>query len=224
MLRTPGQIVLCQIATAVVAGRLGLVQMSTSARTTLDNPAVEVARVSLAPDRVETGAPRFASLVIQIGECSLDRSVGPDQTNGPRGAGFALPVPPNVRYSISNHSRAVCDLVVVRKKRAPDPASDAAAPPVPVPAGIHRVPLFENAEMRVVQVRFDPAAREVPHTHPFDLLTVQITGGRVETLIDRTANAVQLAAGEVVWFPKNVTHVVGNPGASAFELLSVGIK
>jgi len=50
------------------------------------------------------------------------------------------------------------------------------------PPGITRTPVLDNEAMRVVRVRFAPGAREPVHTHPNDLLTIQISRGTVEIL------------------------------------------
>jgi len=69
-------------------------------------------------------------------------------------------------------------LVAVKPTRTPAAAVRATEPP----PGITRTTVLENDEVRVVRVRFAPGAREPDHSHPYDLLTVQIDRATVGIL------------------------------------------
>src|SRR6185295_11455679 len=87
-------------------------------------------------------------------------------------------IPRDTPHAVSN--RTASDLAVLAIALKPDRPVAPAAPPTEAPAGITRVTIVDNADVRVVRVRFAPGSREPLHAHPNDLLTVQITPGRVE--------------------------------------------
>jgi quercetin dioxygenase-like cupin family protein len=104
--------------------------------------------------------------------------------------------------------------------RPPAPAS----PPTEAPPGITRATLVDNADVRVVRVRFDPSAREPVHAHTNDLVTVQITGGSMEMSIGREHTLVYHDPGFVQFVPRNLQHSYASADTKPFEILSIAIK
>jgi quercetin dioxygenase-like cupin family protein len=125
-------------------------------------------------------------------------------------------------YTARNDSAAPIDVLVVAIKQSRRPA--AAAPPTAAPSGITRTTLIDNADVRVVRVTFAPGSREPVHTHPNDLLTVQLTPGRFDVLLGSDRSGGREAAGSVKFLPRDVPHAYISTDDGPFELLSVSIK
>jgi quercetin dioxygenase-like cupin family protein len=87
-----------------------------------------------------------------------------------------------------------------------------------------RTMLIDNADVRVVRVQFAPGGREPLHTHPNDLLTMQVTDGEVEIVAAADRSSALREAGFVQFIPRNVSHAYANTDVKSFELLSVSIK
>ena len=122
----------------------------------------------------------------------------------------------------ANPSPASVDLLAIAIK--PDRRPSPAAPPTEAPPGISRATLIDNDEVRVVRVRFAPDASEPVHAHPNDLLTIQITSGRVEILNGGSRSIRDREPGFVQFLPRNVPHAYASGDTAPFELLSVSIK
>lgn len=100
----------------------------------------------------------------------------------------------------------------------------AAAQAPPMPPGISRTPIVDNASVMVARLTLAPAAREQVHTHPFDAVVVQISTGRVEmTIGDRTSTEVYQPG--FVWFiTRDTPHAAANVGEAPFDVVTVAIK
>jgi quercetin dioxygenase-like cupin family protein len=121
-----------------------------------------------------------------------------------------------------NAGTAPFELMAIAIKPTRTPAS--AAPPSAAPPGITRTTLVDNADVRVVRVQFAPDGREPVHTHPNDLLVVQILPGKVEILngVDRSTG--ERGVGFVQFLPRDVPHAYISADTKPFELLSVSVK
>lgn len=67
-------------------------------------------------------------------------------------------------------------------------------------------------------------ASEPVHAHPNDLLTIQITSGRVEILNGGSRSIRDREPGFVQFLPRNVPHAYASGDTAPFEMLSVSIK
>jgi quercetin dioxygenase-like cupin family protein len=123
---------------------------------------------------------------------------------------------------ITNDSREPIDVLTVTVK--PTRAAAPAAPPTEAPPGISRTTLIDNADVRVVRVRFEPGSREPVHTHPNDLLTVQLTEGRYDIMLGTKTTGGSHAAGSAQFLPRDIPHAYISTDAKPFELLSISIK
>lgn len=136
--------------------------------------------------------------------------------------GSANFVPGGTPAHIENTDSAPLDVIAIRiKVTRPSAASppSAAAPP-----GITRTTLIDNAETRVVRVRFATGGREPVHTHPNDLVTVQLTPGRISMLVGTDTTTALRHAGFVRFLPRDVVHAYASADRRVFEILSVTIK
>ncbi len=89
--------------------------------------------------------------------------------------------------------------------------------------GITRTQIRDDAKSTVTRVRFLPDALEPPHTHPYDVILVPLTDGKVDLAIGDMQIST-LKAGEVQFIPKNTPHHLGNAGGTPFEIIAIGIK
>ena len=72
---------------------------------------------------------------------------------------------------IANDGPVTAEILIVEIRAGRPPAP--AAPPTEAPPGITRTTMIDNADVRLVRVRFAPGSAEPVHTHPNDLLTIQ---------------------------------------------------
>lgn len=189
----------------------------------LDNATVTVTRLRFAPgtgESVHTHA--FPLLIVQLTPGVVDLTVDDMRARGPRETGVVTFVPANVPHAAVNAGSTSFDLIAVAVKPARPPAP--AAPPTDAPPGITRTTLLDNADVRVVRVQFEPGGREPVHTHPNDLLTVQLSGGQLEILNggDRTRGLRD--PGSVQFLQRNVEHTYGSVDTHSFEVLSISVK
>lgn len=193
-------------------------------RTELENNTTAlIARLRMAPGaREDVHTHLFSALVVQIGAGDVEMRLGDAHTTTRRAHGFVEFIPQEVPHAAANVGREPFDVVTIAMKPDRRPGGD--APASPAPAGITRTPVLENAEARVTHVTFASQAREPVHTHPFDLVVVQLTAGRVEVRVGDNTSTREYAPGEVIFLPRDVPHAVSNVDRGSFELLSVGIK
>lgn len=189
----------------------------------VDNATVEVSRFHVPPGTSELiQTETVPCLVIQVTPGDVEHTLGADQTNGPRPAGSVTFVPGGVFHKATNIGKAPFDLVAIRIKPTRPPAP--AAPATAAPAGITRTTLIDNADVRVVRVKFAPSGREPLHTHPNDLLTVQISAGKIEILNGSDSTTGDRAPGFVQFLPRDVAHAYSSADRRTFELLSISLK
>ncbi len=193
-------------------------------RTELENNATAlIARLRMAPGaREDVHTHPFSAVVVQIGTGDVDMRLGDGHTTTRRAHGFVEFIPREVPHAAANVGREPFEVVTIAMKPDRRPGGD--APALPAPPGITRKPLLENAETRVTHVTFASSAREPVHTHPFDLVVVQLTPGRVKVRVGQDVSTREYAAGEVIFLPRDVPHAVSNADGGAFEILSVGIR
>src|SRR5262249_40040508 len=113
-------------------------------------------------------------------------------------------------------------IVLIRFKPGRTPAP--AMPSVDAPPGIERTPLLDNAVTRVVRVAFATTGREPVHTHPYDLITLQISPGRVEILDGDAKTSDAREPGFTRFVPRDRQHAYASADDKPFEILSVAIK
>jgi quercetin dioxygenase-like cupin family protein len=189
----------------------------------VNNPTVLVARLRMAPGaQEEVHTHPFSAVVVQIGEGDVDMRLGDGRATTRRAHGSVEFIPREMPHAAANVGQESFDVVTIAIKADRRPGRDARA--AATPPGISRAQLLENTETRVAHVTFAPSAREPVHTHPFDLVIVQLTPGRVEVQIDRQVSTREYSPGEVKFLPRGVPHAVANVDGRPFEILSVGVK
>jgi quercetin dioxygenase-like cupin family protein len=125
-------------------------------------------------------------------------------------------------HAAANVGSSAFDLVTVAIKPDRKPAGTQA--PAEAPPGITRTPVLENSVARVANVVFATGAREPVHSHPYDLVLVQLAPGRMEVMLGSEKSVKDYAAGEVVFLPRDVPHAVASATSQRLELLSVAVK
>lgn len=189
----------------------------------LDNGTVAVTRLRFARTaREAVHTHPFPMLIVLVtpGQVSVaDREM---LRVGSR-AGEVWFIPANTPHAAANQSTGQVEMLMVAIKTDRPPAP--AAPPTQAPEGITRSTLLDNADVRVVRVRFAPDSREPLHTHPNDLLTIQISAGTVDVVNGAEHHAASVREpGFVQFLPRNVQHAYASADTKPFELLSVSIK
>ena len=189
----------------------------------VDNATVLVAQLRMEPGARETiHTHPFSAVVVQLTAGDVDMTLGSDHTRAPRAPGFVWFVPKEMPHAAVNAGSAAFEVVTVAIK-ATRPSAPA-APATAAPPGITRTTILDNDEARVVRVRFAPGSGEPVHAHPNDLLTIQLTGGRVEIVTGTERTVDERAPGFVRFLPRDVPHAYVSADAQPFELLSVSIK
>jgi quercetin dioxygenase-like cupin family protein len=214
---------LCWLAGAVVAGLLQSGATEPARTPVLQNSTVAVTHLRFGPGaREATHTNPFPVVLVQSTPGEIEIKEQDTSRRGSR-AGEVWYVPADRPHSITpRNSNGTIDLLAIGILPARQPAPT--APATDAPAGITRATLVDNNDVRVVRVKFDPSAREPVHTHPNDLLTVQITGGSMEMSIGPEHTLVYHDPGFVQFVPRNIQHSYASADTKAFELLSVAIK
>lgn len=189
----------------------------------LDNPTVMVARLTFAPGaREQVHTHPFSAVVVQLGPGDVEARIGTKPETGRRDRGHVEFIAAEIPHAAANVGTAAFEVVTVAIK--PDRKAGGTQAPAAAPPGIARTPVLENAEARVAKVTFSPGSREPVHSHPFDLVLVQLAPGRVEVGIGDQKSVKDYSVGEVVFIPRDVPHAVASADQKPFEILSVGVK
>jgi len=214
---------LAALALGALAAGASQVPQGMSRTVLVENASVLVTRLSYEPGTAETSHTHpFSAVVMQLTAGEVDMTIGSEQSRSRREPGMVWFVPANVAHKAVNTGATAFEQIAVGIKPTRPPAAD--APPTEAPAGITRTLLLDNAESRVVRVRFTPAAREPVHTHPNDLVTIQISAGEVEILQGTARTSAARAPGFVNFVPRGVPHAYASIDSKPFELMSVAIK
>jgi quercetin dioxygenase-like cupin family protein len=148
----------------------------------VDNDTVLIARLGMAPGAQEdVHTHPFSAVVVQIGAGEVDMHLGSSHTRGRRDHGHVEFIPRETPHAAGNAGSTPFEVVTVAIK--PDRRPGGEAPAAAAPAGITRTPVLDNPEARVTRVGFAAGAREPIHMHPFDLVVVQLTPGRMEVRV-----------------------------------------
>jgi quercetin dioxygenase-like cupin family protein len=189
----------------------------------VDNSSVMMARLRMAPKAAEDiHTHPFSAVVIQLDAGDVDMRMGSGHTTGRRPAGFVEFIASGVPHAAANVGSSPFDLVTIAIK--PDRARGGEAPAAAVPSGITRTPVLDNAEARVTRVEFAAGAREPVHSHPFDLVVVPLTAGRLEVRIGEKVETRAYSPGDPMFLPRDIPHAVSNAGTTSVTVFSVGIK
>jgi len=189
----------------------------------LDNATVMIARLSMAPGaREQVHTHPFSAVVVQLGPGDVEMRIGTKPETARRDRGHVEFIAAEMPHASANVGQAPFDVVTVAMKS--DRARGGTQAPAEAPPGISRKPVLDNAEARVARVAFAPGAREPMHSHPFDLVLVQLNPGRMEVLLGDDKTVKDYAAGEVLFLPRNIPHAVSNADKASFELMSIAVK
>jgi len=192
--------------------------------TILDNATVTVTRLRFAPGSGETVHTYDSPLVlIQLTDGDLvDLAVRDEPVHGPRVAGLVTFVPAGSEHAVANAGTTPFEMMAVAIKTTRRPALT--APPTDAPPGITRTTLVDNQDVRVVRVELTPGSREPVHTHPHDLLTVQLNAGRLQIRVAGSRTDARRPVGFTRFIRRNTSHAYVNQGDRTIEILSVSIK
>jgi quercetin dioxygenase-like cupin family protein len=189
----------------------------------LDNKTIDVVRLQLAPGARETPhAHPYSFLVILLSRCELDMHNGGTHTKSARKPGDVEFVGAGVSHAAANVGSTPLDVLAVAIK--PERVRGrTGAPPQPLP-GLSRTSLLDNSDVVVTRLEFEPEVREPLHTHPYDLLVVPITSGRIDMQVGDKKTMHTYAIGESIFIPRGVPHTGANAGTAPFRVLGIAIK
>src|SRR5262245_14281664 len=125
--------------------------------------------------------------------------------------------------------RAAIGAIVVAAGLALPFASEAQAPAAPpagaqAPSGISSSPLYANDRVSAIKLSFPPGARESVHTHPFDIVVIQLTPGEVNLSLEGKESSGHIEAGRVTYIPAQAPHWAGNAGTTPFDMVVVALR
>jgi quercetin dioxygenase-like cupin family protein len=171
----------------------------------LDNSSVMIARLKMAP-----------------GAGEVEMRVGTKRETAKQPPGHLEFIAAEIPHAAANVGGAPFDLVTVALKA--DRTRGGEQPPSPAPAGITRTVALDNTEARATRVTFGPGSRETTHTHPYDLVLVQLTPGRMELQMGSDRTTRNYAPGDVVFIPRDTPHAAISADTKPFDVVSVGVK
>jgi quercetin dioxygenase-like cupin family protein len=188
-----------------------------------DNPTVLIARLGMAPGARETPHTHpFSAVVVQIGTGQVEMELDGKKVTERRETGHVQFIPKQLMHAAANVGTSLFDVVTIAIK--PDRVPATTARPSEAPPGIARQVILDNDDARATNVRFTPGAREPIHSHPFDLVLVQLTPAKMEVQVGDEKTVKDYDTGAVIFLLRNVPHAVSSAHPSPFEILSVGIK
>jgi len=189
----------------------------------VENASIMSARLTYAAGAAEPiHTHPFAAVVVQLTPGDAEMTISGETTRGHRDAGFVWFIPRGAPHRLVNTGTNGFDQITIALK--PDRPAAAPGPATTAPPGITRTTIIDNNETRVVRVEFSPSGREPVHEHPYDLVTVQLTPGRLEILEGRDKTNEAFAPGTVKFLPRHVPHSYASADDTPFSLLSVTIK
>ncbi len=189
----------------------------------IDNDVALVARLGFEPGAHEAVHTHpFSAVQIQLTSGAVQMEIGSAKDSSPRKPGDAWFIPKEAPHAAANVGERRCEFITVAMK--PHALTPMPAQSQPATPGITRTPRFENDETRAALVSFAPGSREEVHTHPFDLFVIQLTPGKVETVVGSNQSVADTEPGRVLFIRRNAPHAVGNPGSTPFDAMSVAVK
>jgi beta-alanine degradation protein BauB len=189
----------------------------------LDNSSVMIARLKMAPGaREEVHTHPFSAVVVQLDAGEVEMRVGTKRETAKQPPGHLEFIAAEIPHAAANVGGAPFDLVTVALKA--DRTRGGEQPPSPAPAGITRTVALDNTEARATRVTFGPGSRETTHTHPYDLVLVQLTPGRMELQMGSDRTTRNYAPGDVVFIPRDTPHAAISADTKPFDVVSVGVK
>ena len=190
----------------------------------MQNDSISVTHLRFGPGTREvTHTHPFPLVLVQItpGDISVQEH---NQIKRSSRAGEVWYIPtnrPHALTSVAESTKAIELLAVaLLPTRAPAPN----APATEAPPGITRTTLVDNNDARIVRVRFSPGAAEPLHDHPNDLLTIQISTGKLDVQMGTEHRAQEREPGFVQFLPRNVQHAYKSQDTKPFEIISLTIK
>ena len=189
----------------------------------LENESVMVARLRMAPGARETVHTHpFPAVVVHLDPGDVEMRVGTRRDTAPRPRGHVEFIAAEMPHAAANVGTAPFDLITVALK--PDRKPGGTQAPAEAPKGITRKPLLDNRQAAATHVTFSPGAREPVHMHPFDLVVVSLTAGRMELLLGPASQVQDYTAGDAIFLPRNVPHSLSSRHPEPFEAISVAVK
>jgi quercetin dioxygenase-like cupin family protein len=210
---------------AVAAGAQQKIDILDPLRTPImQNSTIAVTHLRFNPGtREQTHTHPFPLLLVQITPGEIDvNDLGTIKHGTHLGEVFWIPT--NRQHAVQTRPGAKANVDLLAIALLPDRTHPASLPTIDAQPGITRTTLMDNNDMRVVRVRFEPNSKEVLHTHPYDLVTIQLTAGRIEIASGNEHTVSLRDVGFVNFVDRNVQHAYASADPKPFEILSVAVK
>jgi quercetin dioxygenase-like cupin family protein len=82
---------------------------------------------------------------------------------------------------------------------------------------------FENDEVRILRINYEPGEKSVMHSHPEGVVVFLNDGDGKFTFPDGKTQDQKFKAGTVIWSPET-THQPENTGDKPFEVIQIEMK
>jgi quercetin dioxygenase-like cupin family protein len=188
-----------------------------------DNSSVRVVKFQFLPGAREMPHTHpFGVLVIMASPGDTELLKGTETVTRTRQIGDAEFTEPNERHAWANVGSSPLEMIVVQPK--PDRVPGGTAPAMPRPANISSKDVLDATDVTVRRVEFEPGAREVEHTHPYDFLIVPVTTHPMQVSVNGKAETKSYPAGSALYIARGTPHWVGNPSQEKAALLGVVVK
>jgi quercetin dioxygenase-like cupin family protein len=189
----------------------------------LENDTVMVARLSFpAGTGEQVHTHPFSAAVVYLTPAEVETRIGTAATTARRKPGEVDFIAADMPHAATNVGHEPFDVVTIALKPARKRGGD--QPPTAARPGIWRTQTLDNPDVRVTRALFEPGAREPVHTHPFDMVIVQLAGGRMEVVVGQDRTVRDYFIGEAVFLPRDVPHSVANVDTHVVEIVSVAIR
>ena len=190
----------------------------------MQNDTVALTHLRFRPGSRETVHTHpFPLLLIQLSAGDLDVKARDVVKRGTH-AGEVWYVATNESHAVMTVASATATVDVLAIALLPSRIKAAAAPVTEAPPGVTRTTLIDNVDVRVARVRFDPGSKEPLHSHPFDLLTVQLTPGNLDLVDGSEHTTGTREPGFIKFLQRSVQHAYASLDSKAFEMLSISVK
>ena len=87
-----------------------------------------------------------------------------------------------------------------------------------------RSTIIDNPRVTVMRLTAEPGAREEVHTHPYDVVVVQLTRGDLEMTVGSEKVSGTRDPGFSMFIAKGTPHAAANVGKTPFDVIVTVIK
>lgn len=206
-------------------GLMSACVLAAGAQTVIDNESVRVLKATEQPHvKTRPHEHKLNRVMIYLNAGKQEFVEGGKKSNLGFQAGQVLWSPARGTHTAESLGSEPFTVVEVELKKEGDPKKTAGGPldPVKVDPKHYRVE-FENPQVRVLRVRFEPGESTPVHEHGLNRVVVYLTDQNVEVNTDGKKELAQHKAGDVGW-GGTAKHSERNLADTRFEVVVVELK